>query len=564
MGSLSIGVLFILGIGVVGGLGGAWLFRRLHVPQVVGYIAIGIIIGKSGLGIVSSSDIHALHPFTMFALGVIGFLVGGELKGENFRKYGKQFASMLVCEGVVAFVMVGLVSAAIIYVVSQSLVVAAAGGVVFGAVASATDPASTIQVLWEYRTRGMVTTALIALVAMDDALAMTLYGIGTSTSRILAQGESVSIAHEAATIGIELGGALLVGAIAGFVLNFIARYTQKDERIFALTFGIILLVDGIAVAVGMDLILASMATGVTFVNLAPQRSERLLKTMQGYSEPIYVLFFVMVGARLGVSDMPMWLWALVAGYVLCRSAGKAGGVLLGARLGGASGVVQRYTGLGMMAQGGVAVGLAIMASQHLQGVQISADMSLGNAIVYGVTATTLIVQLIGPPLTKLAVKFADEIDRDVTEEDIIAGWQVKDVMTTEIPPFRLDTPVEKIMAAFSDYNCFIVPVVDKAGKLRGTISLEDLKEVLVSREAWHWLLADDVAQSVDEKLYPSMPLNEAMDLMHRLELEQMPVLSQEDQDTPAGILDYRRAQRKAAHETVKRRQSPDEEISQSA
>ena len=67
---------------------------------------IGIVIGKSGLGIVSTWDVHALQPFTMFALGVIGFLVGGELKGENFRKYGKQFAAMLVCEGVLAFIFI--------------------------------------------------------------------------------------------------------------------------------------------------------------------------------------------------------------------------------------------------------------------------------------------------------------------------------------------------------------------------------------------------------------------------------------------------------------------------
>ena len=154
MHGFHLGVLAVLGICVAGGVVGAWVFQRLNIPQVVGYIVFGVLIGDTGLGLLHPEDIAALGPFNNFALGLIGFLVGGELSGSIFRKYGKQFTAILLGEGLAAFLLVGLSSTAIVYLVGHNLVMAVASGIVFGAIASATDPASTIDVLWEYRSAG--------------------------------------------------------------------------------------------------------------------------------------------------------------------------------------------------------------------------------------------------------------------------------------------------------------------------------------------------------------------------------------------------------------------------
>ena len=87
METIDFSVLFVLGVSIFGGLIGALIFQKLRIPQVVGFIVIGLIIGESGLKIVKHTDVAAPQPFTLFALGIIGFLVGGELKAENFRKY---------------------------------------------------------------------------------------------------------------------------------------------------------------------------------------------------------------------------------------------------------------------------------------------------------------------------------------------------------------------------------------------------------------------------------------------------------------------------------------------
>ena len=178
MHTFELGVLGVLGICIAGGVIGAWIFQKLNIPQVVGYIVIGVLIGDTGFGLLHPEDIVALRPFNNFALGLIGFLVGGELSGSIFKKYGKQFTLILLGEGLTAFLLVGISSTLIVYLVCHSWVTA---------IAAATDPASTIDVLWEYRSAGVLSTAIVAIVALDDALAMTLYGLGTSVATILTQ-----------------------------------------------------------------------------------------------------------------------------------------------------------------------------------------------------------------------------------------------------------------------------------------------------------------------------------------------------------------------------------------
>ena len=554
MQSLDFGVLFVIGLGVFGGILGAWLFQRLHIPQVVGYIAIGLLIGESGLRIVTLADIEALRSLSLFALGIIGFLVGGELQAETFRKYGRQFAAIFLGEGLTAFALVGASVGALVYAVSHNMNASLAAGIVFGAIASATDPASTIDVLWEYRSRGVLTTSLVAIVALDDALAMTLYGLGTSLAGLLTHG-SASLGDAAVRIGIELLGAVLVGFAAGVLLNYILRWSHQRERSLAIAIGIILLVIGFAVAAGMDVILATMTLGVTLVNLAPRRSKELISVVRSFSTPIYVIFFVLVGARLGIATMPVWLWGLAAVYVVARSAGKIVGAFYGAKLSGAAESVRKYAGLGLFAQGGVAVGLSIMASQHLGDIMITDSMALGDMVVFGVTATTLIVQIVGPSAVKLSVRLGGEIGRNITDEDVIASWKVADVMGRDLAPIKGTAPLREVFQVFSEHDYLVYPVVGADGRIAGVISLGGLKHALMDQGVWEWIVAHDVMTPVADKVTASMPLKSAMDLMAQLHIEQVPVVDDHGGDTPVGLLDLRTA-RVLVEEEVIRRQVP--------
>ncbi|MBN1435747.1 MAG: cation:proton antiporter [Sedimentisphaerales bacterium] len=549
--SIHIGILLLLGIGVLGGALGAWFFQKIRVPQVVGYIVFGILIGKSGLKLLGDLDIEQLGAFTWFALGIIGFLVGGELQIKTFRQYGKQFINILLWEGITTFLLVGLICFGVVYLVTHNAMAALATGIVLGAIASATDPASTIEVLWEYRAKGILTTTIIAIIALDDALAMTLYGVGTSCAEMLL-GNSGSILSQCAKVAFDLFGSIGFGLVSGLVLIALVRYLhQSNERILAISVGTLLVVIGISDAIEFDVILVTMSMGFLLVNLAPRYSEKLFKVVKSFSAPIYVMFFVLVGARLGVGNMPLWLWGIVGVYVLCRSAGKIFGCYMGAKLSGAPITVQKYSGLGIFAQGGVAIGLSIMASHHMGHIAVTDDLSLGEVIIAGVTTTTMFVQILGPSLTKLSVKLGGELGCDITEDDLMKTYKVQNVMEVECDKIPQDTRIKELLYAFSVSDSLFYPVVDSEERLMGIITIDGIKRTFAHQRTAEWLLAHDVMEEVPDKVDPNMPLAEAMELMDRAQLDNLPVVDKASRMLK-GVLSRRSVKRKLGAEVLRR------------
>jgi Kef-type K+ transport system membrane component KefB len=553
MHDFHLGVLAVLGICIAGGIIGAWIFQKLNVPQVVGYIIVGVLIGDTGFGLLHPSNIAALQPLNNFALGLIGFLVGGELSASIFKKYGKQFTLILLGEGLAAFLLVGFFSTLIVYFVCHNWITAIAAGIVFGAIASATDPASTIDVLWEYRSAGVLTTAIVAIVALDDALAMTLYGLGTSIATILTQGGGASIGATLAGTGIDLVGAIVLGIACGFVLNAMMHYLPQTEKRLGMSIGMLMVCIGLAVAFHMDVILATMAVGIVLINRAPNRSKKLFETVRSFSTPIYIVFFVLVGARLSLGNMPIWIWGLVATYVLMRSIGKWVGAYWGGRWSDAEKTVQNYMGMALFAQGGVAVGLSIVASHNLQHIQVTEGMTLGDMIIFTVTATTLCVQLIGPAFAKLAIKKAGEIGRNVTEEDVMGELKVVDVVDKRIVPLLEGTPLETVVQHFSQQDTFVYPVVSAEGKTIGVLTFEMLKELLTDRDTWHWLVVGDVMQPLRHRLSSEMNLAEALREMNNNQVEALPVVDTLESGRLLGVLDVRAARRMVNAELVRRK-----------
>jgi Kef-type K+ transport system membrane component KefB len=551
MESVRLGILLVLGIGVFGGILGAWIFQRLRVPQVVGYITVGLVIGQSGFDLISEEHIQSLTPLNSVALGIIGFLVGGELQLETFRKYARQFSAILLGEGIAAALLVGVPCTLFLESVLHDWPSSIAVGVVLGAIASATDPASTVDVLWESRSRGILTTSIIAIVALDDALAMTLYGLGTGAAESIARGDG-SMFRALFQVGLELGGTIAIGGISGLLLDWILKRIREPEKSLAMATSFILLSIGIATALGLDVILATMILGFVVVNKAPRRSKELFAVLRQFSTPIYVIFFVLVGARLVVADMPPWLWSIVGLYVVGRSVGKLGGSYLGAKLTGSHGSVQRYLGMGLLAQGGVAVGLAIASGQRLAHITVSSGLTLGDVVVFSVTATTIIVQIIGPPMVKLGVKLAGEAGRNVTEEDVVGSWKVADAMERYPVALRRNWTIEKAMRIFSEFNQSSFPVTSDTEAVVGTLSLEDIKGVLVNQSSWEWLLVADVAAPVRKLLKPDMALSDAIAYMHEMRLQMAPVACAEDETTLLGTLSMRHLQNSISHEVIKR------------
>jgi len=514
-------ILFLIGLALFGGTVGGRIFQKLRIPQVVGYIIIGIILGQSGLRFVDENVIIALRPFNYFALGLIGFMVGGELKREVFAKYGRHFLYILICEGMAPFILVTLVTGFI-----GTLLFGPSGeiwalAILMGAIASATDPATTTSVLKEYKTRGPLTTNILGIVALDDGLALLLFAIASSIAGILAGtnngGAFISIVHAF----YEIVGAIFIGILSGFLLSKILRKYVERDRILAFSIGTVLLVTGFALAAKVSMLLAVMTMGIVVANFTPHKSKEAFEVVEGFTPPIYVLFFVLVGAKLKFSNITLPILYLVVGYLIAGMVGKMIGANIGARISGAAKKVAKYLPISLFSQAGVAIGLSILAAQHFPG-------TLGSTLVVIITTTTFASQIIGPPFTKFALTKAGEVGLNITEEDIVKKSSVADVMDKTPPVIYEESKLNDILKIFSENDYLYYPVIDKERRLKGIITVEGIRQTFLEIETAGLFLANDLMEPTIAKISKGTPAQEIRETLDAYDIDYLPVVDNKE------------------------------------
>jgi Kef-type K+ transport system membrane component KefB len=556
--SLNLALLF--GLIILGGTFGARLFQKFHIPQVVGCIIVGIILGDV-LNLITPKTIESLEPFTMFALGLIGFMIGAELRAEVFKKYGKQFFIILFSQGLGAFLLVTITGSAILWLALPSIIenidsiqrvqTSVAMGLLLGAIASATAPAATANVLWEYKTRGPLTAAILAIVALDDALALLLYrGAATGAKALMGTGQG-SVLNTTLILLAEIIGAIALGFLAGVLLFYLLKFVRAEDKILEFAISCLLLVVGISIIPKIDPILPAMALGITIANLMPRQSKGTFQLVEKFSPPVYTAFFVLAGAHMQFGRLGIWMLIMIGVYTVFRAGGKMLGSWFGARYSGAAIAVRKYLGICLLPQAGVAIGLAILASQQF-------NTGLGHTIIMVVMTATFLMEIFGPMLVKVGVKKAGEVGLNITEEDLIKTYKVADVMDTEPTSIPQELLLEDILKAFSTSESIYYPVIDGQRRIIGVITIPDIKEMFANREVAGWLLACDVAEPVRDKTTPNKPLEEAIEWMRQYHLENIPVVTDEGSDELAGVLDYRKALRKISAEVLHRRKTADE------
>ena len=557
-GGFHLGILPVIGAALLFGTIGARLFQKIRLPQVVGYIIVGLVIGRSGLRLIDTATLDALEPFNFFALGIIGFMIGGELHRDVFRKYGKQFMTILFSQGIGTFVVVSVLTAGALLLVTRNIAASAAVGIVLGAICSATAPAATVEVLREYKTRGVLTTTVYAIVALDDGLALILYGISTSIAAMMlsSAGDNGGITAALGVAAYRLFVAIILGLLAGMALNAILRRGRDREKALTYIIGSLALVIGLCALLKVDEILAPMALGVVIINLAPRRSYSAFGIVERFAPPIYVLFFVLAGAHVQVAGMSLWMCGLAAVYLVGRLLGKILGANLGARLAKSPAVVRKYLGLCLFSQGGVAIGLALAATKRFSGVTV-AQMPAGTMIMTIIMITTLVVELLGPPCVKLAVQKAGEVGLNVTEDDLMESYTVADMMDASATTFAESAPLATILRTISDTDAMSYPVVDDDGNLAGVISLADLKQSFSAEGLTAWLVAFDLMHPAPDTIGSNAPLAEAVMRMTEQGLECLPVLAGEDDPKLVGIIELRAVNRQLSAEILRRQQLAD-------
>jgi Kef-type K+ transport system membrane component KefB len=552
--NLHLNILLLMGIAIFGGTLGARLFKRIRFPQVVGYIVIGLIFGESCFSLIDQAVIDKMSPFNFLALGIIGFMIGGELKIGLFRKFGKQFLIILFAEGLGAFLAVTLlVFISCLGLNALDLIAldwrASLGlALLLGAISSATAPAATVDVLWEARSGGPLTKTVMALVAMDDGLALLLYGICASFSVTLFGNGDSSLLRSLAMPLFEMGGSILLGTAFGLLLNYMIRRLREQDNALTFTIGAVFLVIGCARLLELDPILSSMSLGMTLVNLAPRRSTSAFGLVEKFAPPIYVLFFVLVGARMKLAHMEVWVMVLAVVYVVGRTAGKIYGSRWGASFAGASESVRKYLGICLFSQAGVAIGLSILASQQFTGELAS----VGQTIVIVVTTSTFLVQLLGPPCVKMAVYKAGEANVNITVEDLIATYTVAEVMDKNVVTIDEYAPLVKVLDTFSENDYLCYPVINRMGEFVGIITFQEIKNTLTRNELQLLLVAHDLMEPLKDSAVVSDQLQDTLERMASIPIDYLPVFDTPGSRKLAGFIDRTRVMHAVTAEILRR------------
>lgn len=378
------------------------IVKQFKLPNVTGYIIMGLLAGLV-MGTnqmehlfgqnVAEEMVSKFDVIKDLATGFIAFSIGTEFEFKYIKKLGKSPLVIACCEsvGAVAFVALG------IYVVTGNIQLA----LIMGAIAAATDPAATILVARQYKANGIVTKTLIPVVAIDDATALMSYGICVALARTLTGQVSAMTFIEPLK---EIFGSLAFGIILGIIFTVLIKfYTGRGNRL-AITIAMV----SFCVAVShieilsFSPLLACMAMSITVVNISHNWGP-VFEQMDRMTPPIFMLFFFVTGAGMDISILPkVGLIGVV--YIIVRVIGKITGAFIGGKLSHADSNVQKYLGVGLIPQAGVAIGLAMMCG--------SVVPEYDNEITAVVVCGTIIYELVGPILTKIMLVKIGEIKAD--------------------------------------------------------------------------------------------------------------------------------------------------------
>ncbi|MFX0122197.1 MAG: cation:proton antiporter [Candidatus Hodarchaeota archaeon] len=425
---LEIGL--ILTFGVLGSDG----LKKLKFPEILGFILVGIIAGLilRPFGLFQDHYATITNVIVAVALGFIGFHLGSEIDWKTLKTMSTKVIVILVIEAFFTFLFVAF----LVFLITQELYLA----LLFGALSSATAPAGTAAVFWEYDCKGPLTATTMIILALDDIFAIILTDFAIDYASIHFGGGRLDLFNLFVPMIVDIGFSVVLGLVAGIPLSFALNREDKHGEYVNLIIGAVLVCIGISGLLNISYILPTMVFGVTIASLSkkpkidPQKKMLMSKILGPQTEeilgiidqellelreeephqifhevyriasPLVALFFVLIGLNLDISSL-MQIGLLGALYLIGRTVAKSVGAYIGTSIVKAEPIVRKYLGPCLYSQAGVALGLAVLISDKLASFGVP---EMGSLILNTITATTIVFQIFGPLAIKWAIQRSGE------------------------------------------------------------------------------------------------------------------------------------------------------------
>ena len=453
--------LLVIAIALILGLLSTRLMKLIGLPNVTGYLVVGLIIGPYALGQFVPGAVEAfdgLGIISTVALGFIGFSIGVEFKISHIKEIGKSAVVITFFQALAATLCVDLALYLIGLIPAINMPVHEA--IILGAIATATAPAATLMVVRQYKAKGKVTGTLLPVVALDDAVGLIVFAVSNSIALSLAQSAlsgaaAVDGAQMALSIAVwpfvEILASLAIGLGIGALLSVIPRFFKsRDNRTIATIIAVSLslgicelfsyLKDNFGCPFGLSDLLVCMMAGATFVNTRKEATQ-IMEGTDRWTPVVLMLFFILSGAELNVLMFADWsvIVCLVV-YLIARCCGKYFGTMAGASITKSDHNVRKYLGITLFPQAGVAIGMATMCKKEFEKFGTAEMSAIGAKIVTITMCAVMVYELVGPVLTKWALAKAGEI----SPENLRRPKRTKKYLATAngAPVETVVTPVE--------------------------------------------------------------------------------------------------------------------------
>ena len=406
-------ILLALSIAMFAGLIMSRLTKLWNLPAVTAYLVAGILIGPyclgqfgvHGLGFVDHDNVEQFKIISEVALGFIAFSMGNEFRVEELKKIGKQATVIAVFQAVVATLCVDAALIGLHFAFPKQLPISCA--ITLGAIATATAPAATLMVVKQYKAEGPLTKLLLPVVALDDVVGLIVFAVSFGVAKALEHGH-VDLISVLVNPIIEVVVSLLLGAILGVLFHLLEEFFHSRSKRLTISVAFVFVAVALSmidihagpVTIEFSSLLVCMMLGTVFCNMC-DFSEELMDRVDRWTAPVMVLFFVLSGSELEFSVFGDWVVILIGiVYIIARSLGKIGGANMSAKMTKCQPQIQKYLGITLLPQAGVALGMSMTAMELGEIGVIIRNVSLFAVLVY---------ELVGPTLTRIALSRAGEI-----------------------------------------------------------------------------------------------------------------------------------------------------------
>ena len=384
-------MLILLSFSILSGLIMSRAAKMVNLPSVTAYLVAGLLIGPfvlgragiRGIGFSTMEEVNSFSIISQAALGFIAFEIGNEFRLKDLKTMGRSAITVGILQAVITTIVVDIALLSLHFLFPSLISMSSA--ITLGAIAAATAPAATLMVVKQYKAQGPMTKLLLMVVAIDDAVGLVLFSLSFGMATAMETG-AISITGVLVEPLVELVLSILLGVLGGVGLNVLEKYFHSRSKRMSLAVAFVMMTVGVSmltwkvggVKCGFSLLLVCMVEGTVFCNIN-ETSQELMDRVDRWTGPLNMLFFVLSGAELDLSVLsnPMVLFIGLV-FIAFRSLGKISGAYLSCRMEKTSPIIQKYLGITLLPQAGVALGMALTARNLADGEVV------GNVVLFAV------------------------------------------------------------------------------------------------------------------------------------------------------------------------------------